>query len=128
MRFLGRLPIYAAGLGFTVAVVAVAAARDWSGWETIAAALGVGVFYVLTIVVPWLVREQSSAAGGVTEEVDGNGQAVVELYEAVVKLHEAGAGEDEVILVAPDFTKWPQATTRGDEPVEPREPSVAVPS
>ena len=119
MRFLGRLPIYAAGLGFTLAVVAVAAARDWSGWETIVAALGVGVFYVLTILVPWLVREQALASASVREKVDVNGQAVLELHEIVV-------GADDLILFVPDAGEWPQATTHGDELVKPRERVVAA--
>jgi len=45
-----------------VALVLVADARDWNGWQILAAALGVGTFYVVTILVPWLVREQDTDA------------------------------------------------------------------
>lgn len=60
MTVIKRLPVYASGVGFTVAIVAVAEARHWSGWLTLLVALAVGVFYVLTIVVPWLIREQTT--------------------------------------------------------------------
>ncbi len=57
MTLLTRLPVYASGLALTAALVAVADTRNWSGWTTIAAALGVGGFYVVAILVPWLIRE-----------------------------------------------------------------------
>jgi hypothetical protein len=41
-----------------VALIAVAEANNWSGWTTIAVGFVVGLFYVLTILVPWLLREQ----------------------------------------------------------------------
>src|SRR4051812_25180545 len=53
-----RLPIYAVGLGLTVAVIAVANARDWSGPTLFLVGLGVAVFYTLTILAPWLIWEQ----------------------------------------------------------------------
>jgi hypothetical protein len=58
VKLLRRLPVYGAGAGFTVALVAVAKARDWSGWLTFGVAVGVLAFYVVTILVPWLIREQ----------------------------------------------------------------------
>ncbi len=58
MKLIRRVPIYAVGVGLGVALVAVADARNWSGELTLLAALGVGVFYVVMILVPWLIREQ----------------------------------------------------------------------
>lgn len=64
-RFLSRIPVYAAGLGFVAALLGVAQARNWSGWELFAASLAVGLFYAVTILVPWLIREQAASAGDV---------------------------------------------------------------
>lgn len=61
MKFIRRLPVYAAGAGLAAAVVAVADARNWSGAQTLLVALGVGAFYVVTIFVPSLIREQVEA-------------------------------------------------------------------
>jgi hypothetical protein len=58
MTIIKRLPVYAAGLGFTVLLVVIAAGRDWSGVRTLVVALGVAAFYVVTILVPWFIREQ----------------------------------------------------------------------
>jgi hypothetical protein len=62
MTVIRRLPLYATGIGFTVALVAVADSRGWSDLETLLVALAVGAFYVATIVVPWLIREQLARA------------------------------------------------------------------
>ncbi|HCG02340.1 MAG TPA: hypothetical protein DEV93_17585 [Chloroflexi bacterium] len=58
MALIKRLPVYSVGLALTVALVAVADARGWSGVRTFAVAVGVTAFYVVTILVPWLLREQ----------------------------------------------------------------------
>jgi hypothetical protein len=57
-----RLPVYAAGLGFTLAIVAVADAKKWSGLTIALVSLGVAIFYVATMLVPWLIREQNASA------------------------------------------------------------------
>jgi hypothetical protein len=83
VRLITRLPIYAAGLGLTVALAAVADARDWSGRLTLAAALGVGGFYVVTILVPSLIREQTLVGAGRARgpSPDANGGPHVFLVE-----------------------------------------------
>src|SRR5437763_17118027 len=58
MVVIRRLPIYAVGLGLTVAVVAVADAGDWSGLTLFLVGLGVATFYTVTILAPWLIWEQ----------------------------------------------------------------------
>src|SRR5207248_493269 len=78
MIFLKRLPIYASGVGLTVALVVVADSRDWSGWDTLGAALAVGAFYVVAILVPLVLREQVSttaaaAAADHAPRANGNG-------------------------------------------------------
>jgi hypothetical protein len=80
MLFLKRLPIYAAGLGFTIGLVLLADSRGWSGPRTVAAAIGVGAFYVVTILVPWLIREQTMSEGrSLTPLTNGhtNGDVIV---------------------------------------------------
>lgn len=73
MRLIRRLPVYAAGVGFTAALVGVADAREWSGWRTALVALVVGLFYVVTILVPWLIREQIADADKAPASVASNG-------------------------------------------------------
>src|SRR5207237_152569 len=90
---LKRLPIYAAGAGFTAAVVAVADARHWSGAVTVLVAVGVAVFYVGTIVVPWLMREQIMRMHIIlrTQEIQTNGTGPGDLTILVPMIDEAGA-------------------------------------
>lgn len=124
MRFVQRLPVYATGLGLTVAVAAVAGAREWSGWLTLVVALGVAAFYVVAILVPWLIREQAlpvsstRPANGVTQ--NGNGRAVlvrVETNDASVVL--APLDDHGGLLRVP--------ATRGPVAIRPSEPRVTVP-
>jgi uncharacterized membrane protein len=58
---LRRIPVYAVGVGFTFAIVAVADARHWSGLMITLVSLAVAVFYVATILVPYLIRIQFAA-------------------------------------------------------------------
>jgi len=55
MGLVRRLPVYATGIGFTLGIIAIADARRWSGLVIVFTAFGVGVFYVVAILVPWLV-------------------------------------------------------------------------
>ena len=64
MRIVKRLPVYATGVALAVALATVADAREWSGWHIVGVGVAVGAFYVLTIFVPWLVREQLAAVPG----------------------------------------------------------------
>lgn len=58
MKLIQRLPVFATGLGLACAVVLVADARHWSGLLTALVAASVGVFFVVAILVPVLIREQ----------------------------------------------------------------------
>jgi hypothetical protein len=100
-----------------VALVLVADGRGWSGWQTLAAALGVGVFYVVTILVPWLIREQSTVAKpkmSPTEEIaklqelllegeirDFNGVWVVPLGDGNGGVHEPETYGPELVSPEP---------------------------
>jgi hypothetical protein len=55
---LRRIPIYGTGLGLTIALVLVADALNWSGLQTLVVVIGAAIFYVVTVLVPWLIREQ----------------------------------------------------------------------
>jgi hypothetical protein len=74
VKFLRRLPVIAAGLGFGAALVFVADAYDWSGTHVFIAALAVTVAYVLTILVPWLIYEQIGETSNALEATNGNGR------------------------------------------------------
>jgi hypothetical protein len=58
LRILRRLPTYATGLGFALALAGVADARRWSDLKTAAVGLAVAAFYVVLILVPMLIREE----------------------------------------------------------------------
>jgi hypothetical protein len=58
---LRRLPVYGTGIALCAALIAVADTRHWSGAQTTLVALGVGVFYVVTIFVPVLIRDQMAS-------------------------------------------------------------------
>lgn len=58
MKLIRRAPVYATGLGLALAVVSVADARDWGWILTASVGLGVALFYVVAILVPYLIREE----------------------------------------------------------------------
>jgi hypothetical protein len=111
MALFRRIPIYAAGLGLTVALVAVAGSRDWSGLRTLLVALAVAAFYVVTILVPWLIREQLARPSDQRMNGAQNGEP-----KAVEILLEAN-GE----LVPKNGHEW-SAVTRGPVVIEHSEP------
>lgn len=110
MRLIRRLPVYASGAGFTAGLIAVAEARNWSGMHVALVALGVGAFYVVTILVPWLIREQVGPqirAIIPALHADGDGFARV----SVVFASEANG---DVLVVAPDPSSSHIPVTHGD--------------
>jgi hypothetical protein len=121
MTILKRLPVYAAGVGLAGAVVAVAAARNWSGLETLLVALGVAVFYVVTILVPWLIREQVGRGRPGTRPglggSSGNGGPLTPSFRIEI----SSTGNAIFIPLGRSPWTWPQAETHGPRVVEPSE-------
>jgi hypothetical protein len=58
-RLLRLLPLYASVALLTAALAAVAHARDWGGWHTLAVAAVGGVIYLAAVAVPWLLATYS---------------------------------------------------------------------
>lgn len=110
MTIIRRLPVYAAGLGFAAALLAVAEARDWSGWELLGASVAVGTFYVLTILVPWLIREQVTAYRPETKPPTNGGRFAI------------AVGSHGVLAVLDDDNGWIQVS-RTDDPLSVVKPS-----
>jgi hypothetical protein len=115
MALLRRIPIYATGLGLTVALVAVADSRDWSGLRTLLVAFAVAAFYVVTILVPWLIREQLARPSDHRTNGAQNGEP-----KAVEILLEANG-----VLVPRNGQEW-SAVTRGPVLIEHSEPHVTA--
>jgi predicted RND superfamily exporter protein len=68
VKFLRRLPVYATGAGFAALLLAIAEAREWSGLTLSLAGLGLALFYTVTILAPWLIREQLDETPALAEE------------------------------------------------------------
>jgi hypothetical protein len=109
LRLIRRLPVFAAGLGLAVALVAVADAREWSGVETAGGVFAVGVFYVVTILVPWLIREQV----GRQVKTDTNGHGRI----ARLSVDFVSYGNGDIVVLTPDPGPSPRPVTRGELPI-----------
>lgn len=64
LRVIKRLPVYLTGVGFAIALAAVANARHWSDLRVAVVGLGIAAFYVVLIFVPMLIREERARARG----------------------------------------------------------------
>jgi hypothetical protein len=85
VRFLRRIPVIAAGLGFGAALVFVADAYEWSGERFLAAALIITAVYSLTVLAPWLIYEQLAAAARAGRRSNGHRHQAV-----IVRIYAAG--------------------------------------